>query len=253
MPVNDWTRVDAEIFHDFHLVWAAALQTRLNDGLLPQGYYALVEQHVGRAIADVFTLHTSAERPDVGRMPPDSGGIALDVTPPRVSRTQSVEFAPLARRRSLTIRHVSGHRLVALIEIMSPAIKDRSSRLEAIVDKAVSALQLCVQLLLVDLFPPGPRDPSGIHGLILQRLEPSGEPYALPDGSPLTVASYLAGPPVDIYLEHFAVGAFLTEMPLFLQPDRYVNVPLESTYQASYRGMPAFWRDVLEGRPALDS
>jgi hypothetical protein len=40
----------------------------------------------------------------------------------------------------------------------------------------------------------------------------------------------------------------LAEMPLFLRPDRYVNVPLESTYQASYRSMPAFWRDVLEGR-----
>jgi len=26
------------------------------------------------------------------------------------------------------------------------------------------------------------------------------------------------------------------------------NVPLEQTYQAAYRGMPAFWRDVLEGR-----
>jgi len=29
---------------------------------------------------------------------------------------------------------------------------------------------------------------------------------------------------------------------------RYVNVPLESTYGEAYRGMPAFWRDVLEGR-----
>jgi hypothetical protein len=53
---------------------------------------------------------------------------------------------------------------------------------------------------------------------------------------------------VDIYVEHLAVGAPLAEMPLFLRPDRYVNVPLEPTYQASYRGMPAFWREVLEGR-----
>jgi hypothetical protein len=40
-------------------------------------------------------------------------------------------------------------------------------------------------------------------------------------------------------------------MPLFLHSDRYINVPLESTYLASYRGMPAFWRDVLEGRQPL--
>jgi len=52
-----------------------------------------------------------------------------------------------------------------------------------------------------------------------------------------------------VYLEHFAVGTALPEMPLFLRPDRYINVPLEPTYQAAYRGMPAFWKDVLEGRP----
>ena len=52
----------------------------------------------------------------------------------------------------------------------------------------------------------------------------------------------------EVYLEHVAVGAALPEMPLFLRLDRHVNVPLEPTYQAAYRGMPAFWRDVLEGR-----
>jgi hypothetical protein len=38
-------------------------------------------------------------------------------------------------------------------------------------------------------------------------------------------------------------------MPLFLRPDRYVFVPLEPTYQAAYRSMPPFWRNVLEGQP----
>lgn len=44
-------------------------------------------------------------------------------------------------------------------------------------------------------------------------------------------------------------GELLPEMPLFLRRDRYINAPLESTYQAAWRGMPAFWRDVLEGHP----
>jgi hypothetical protein len=55
-----------------------------------------------------------------------------------------------------------------------------------------------------------------------------------------------------IYIEHLAVGSPLPEMPLFLRPDRYVNVPLEPTYQAAYRGTPAVWREVLEsGGPQL--
>jgi hypothetical protein len=53
---------------------------------------------------------------------------------------------------------------------------------------------------------------------------------------------------VDVYLEHAAVGAPLPEMPLFLSPEHYVNVPLEPTYQAAYHGFPAFWRAVLEGQ-----
>jgi hypothetical protein len=45
-----------------------------------------------------------------------------------------------------------------------------------------------------------------MHGLIRQRLEQSDEPYDLPAGEPLTLASYAAGPSVEIYLEHLAVG-----------------------------------------------
>ncbi len=45
MPIHDWTRVDAGIFHDFHTVWIGYLRTALNEGLLPEGYYALAEQH----------------------------------------------------------------------------------------------------------------------------------------------------------------------------------------------------------------
>jgi hypothetical protein len=248
MPVHDWTRVAAGIFHDFHTVWTVALRNTLNEGLLPQGYYALAEQHAGRAIADVLTLHASPAPEEPIWLPPDTGGIAVAEAPPRVWRKQSVEPAPLARRRSLAIRHVSGHRLVALIEIVSPANKDRTRHVEELVEKAVSALERGVHLLLVDLLPPGAHDPMGMHGAILQSLEPDGEPYQLPAEGPLTLASYVAGPQVDIYLEHLAVGAAMADMPLFLRPDRYVYVPLERTYQASYQTMPPFWRDVLEGR-----
>jgi hypothetical protein len=224
--------------------------------LLPEGYYALAEQHAGRSIADVLTLRARLAPPGPAWLPPDTGGIALAEAPPRVQRKQTVERrtgepAARVRRRSLGIRHVSGHRLVALIEIVSPANKDRTEHVEELADKAVAALEYGIHLLVVDLFPPTRHDPGGIHGAIVQSLEQSGETYGLPAGRPLTLASYVAGPPVEIYLEHLAVGAILAEMPLFLRPDRYINVPLEPTYQAAYRGMPAFWRDVLEGRSPL--
>ena len=89
------------------------------------------------------------------------------------------------------------------------------------------------------------------HGALLKRLEPNtDEPYDLPADEPLTLAAYAAGPQVEIYLEHLAFGASLAEMALFLRPDRYINVPLEVTYQTAYAGMPSFWRGVLEGLAA---
>jgi hypothetical protein len=248
MPVHDWTLVDAGIFHSFHTVWIGAINNALNEGILPEGYYALAEQHAGRAIADILTLHTLPANERTMPPSPSTGGTAVAEAPPRVRRKLTIEPAALTHRRTLAIRHVSGHRLVALLEIVSPANKDRASRVDDFVEKAESAFAAGVHLLLVDLFPPGPHDSEGMHGAVLARLEDARESYDLPANEPLTLASYVADVPMDVYVEHLAVGASMSDMPLFLDPDRYVNVPLESTYQAAYRGSPAFWRDVLEGR-----
>src|SRR5881397_1744280 len=128
MPVHDWTRVEAGIFHAFHVAWIPGLQEVLNGGLLPEGYYALAEQHAGRSIADVLMLHASPPpRTAPLPLPPATGGVAVAEAPPKVRRKRVVDPAALARRRTLAIRHVSGHRLIALLEIVSSANKDRMS------------------------------------------------------------------------------------------------------------------------------
>jgi hypothetical protein len=249
MPVHDWRRVDAGIFHDFHNAWITELRNALNGGLLPPGYYALGEQHAGRYIADILTLHTSPPpSQEPAPLPPASGGLLVADAPPRVRRKLSASGTARQRRRTLAVRHVSGHRLVALIEIVSPANKDRGDHVADFVEKAGSALELGVHLVLVDLFPPGPHDPHGMHAALWDSF--NDEPYELPGRDVLTVASYVAGPLPDAYVEHAAVGDPLPEMPLFLRPERYVNVPLEATYQAAFRGVPEFWRDVLTGTAA---
>jgi hypothetical protein len=250
MPVHDWTKVEAGIFHDFHHAWVGQIRTALNEGLLPEGYYALAEQHMGALIPDVLALHASpAPAPSEPRSgPPMTGGTLLAEAPPKVQRRQRIVPDWAGLRRSIAIRHVSGHRLVALVEIVSPANKDRPGSVEMFVEKAASALKFDVNLLVVDLFPPGPHDPSGIHAALVESLSPVGEPYELPPAKPLTLASYVAGPHIEMYLEHVAVGERLSDMPLFLRHDRYVSAPLEATYERAWRGMPAFWRDVLDGR-----
>jgi hypothetical protein len=143
---------------------------------------------------------------------------------------------------------VSGHRLVALLEVVSPANKDRASSVDDFAGKVVSAIDAGIHVLVADLFPPGKFDPNGMPGVIRQILEDSDLPTDSPSAEPLALASYLAGPRVEVFLEYAAVGSALPSMPLFLRPDRYVNVPLESTYQEAFSGLPLFWRDVIEGK-----
>lgn len=63
----------------------------------------------------------------------------------------------------MTIRHASDHRIVALVEIASPGNKDRERSVSDFVDKAIAALRQGYHLLSIDLFPPGPFDPDGLH------------------------------------------------------------------------------------------
>jgi hypothetical protein len=60
MPIHDWTRVDAGLFHDFHQSWTIALRNAMNAGLLPSDYFALVEQNIRGPIPDVLTLRLSS-------------------------------------------------------------------------------------------------------------------------------------------------------------------------------------------------
>ncbi len=245
MSVHDWTRVDAGTFHAFHTAWITHLSEALNGGLLPSGYYALPEQHAGSRIADVLTLHSPFEGMSEGTWgsPGDEGGLAVADAPPKTQRRLTASAASRSLRRTLAIRHVSGHHVIALLEVVSPANKDRLAHVTEFVDKVETALLHDVHVLVVDLLPPGRHDPLGIHGAIWERFD--DEPYAVPTDQPLTLASYTAGFQPVAYLEHLAIGSDLTDMPLFLNPDRYVNVPMELTYQAAFRGLPLFLRDSL--------
>lgn len=244
MPVHDWSRVDAGTFHAFHTAWVTHLSEAMNAGLLPSGYYAMPEQHLGRSLTDVVILHAMPPAP--GPLPVD-GGLVVAEVPPKVRRKLAPSGSAGTHQRTLTIRRESDHRIVALVEIVSPANKDRDSHVDDMAAKVTLFAQLLgVHVLVADLFPPGAHDPRGIQGAIWEELDAESEPYRPPWAAPLTLASYVGLPEVRAYLQPLAVGDELPAMPLFLRPDRYVNVPLEGAYQAAFRGMPAFWREVLE-------
>lgn len=247
MPVHDWEKVGASVFHAFHNTWIGTLQTALNTGILPPDYYALCEQSAGQIGPDVLTLQRGVENAEGLKSPPNtSGGVAgVAARPPKVRIVQQFEERYYTRKRkSLVIRHQSDDRIVAMIEIVSPGNKASNKEYRRLVDKIVAALDLDIHLLIVDLFPPTKRDAQGIHGSILSEF--GGPPYDPPPDKPLTLVSYSAAVVQTAYVEPIAVGDLLPAMPLFLEPESYVDVPLEATYQAAYLGVPRHCRETLE-------
>jgi hypothetical protein len=243
MPVHDWTRVRPNRFHDFHQSWTIAIRNALNAGRLPLGYFAMVEQRSGGPEPDVITLELTP-RGD----PPPSTGVAVQLQPPRarfVTRTESAGYARKANR--ITVRHPDGD-VVAVIEVVSPGNKDSRHAIRAFARKAVEFLHAGVHLLIVDVFPPGRRDPQGIHKVIWDHLR--DEPFTLPPDKPLTLAAYAAGTETVAYVEPVAVGDPLPDMPVFLTADWYVPCPLEATYQTAWEQVPAPLRGPLESPPA---
>jgi hypothetical protein len=96
----------------------------------------------------------------------------------------------------------------------------------------------------VDLFPPSSRDPQGIHKAIWDEIEE--QPFKLPLGKPLTLATYVASVPKMAYVEPVAVGDRLPNMAAYLDEDSYVPVPLEETYQSTWATCPEDMREAVQ-------
>ena len=252
MPMHDWTRVIAGIYHDFHSAWIVELRNVLNDGRLPDGYYALAEQRGGSINSDVVAMQSNSDgyriEPDSQQQISEPGVQTLSAAPPRVTITQTVNdenWYASTRQRRVGIRHASDDRLVALIEIVSPGNKRSERSIEDFVDKVLTAIDEGIHVLVLDPLPPGLHDLQGIHGEIWNQAG-FGAAFAFPDERRLTLASYSSGETPTAYVEPFAVGSVLIDMPLFLTRAHYINVPLESTYQKAWAGVPQRWRQVIE-------
>lgn len=211
MPVHDWTRVDAGLFHAFHQQWISSLSDALNTSSLPPDCYALIERS-GRA---------------------RRGNARLG---------EAKLYADRADRVAVRYRHGD---VVAVVEIVSPGNKGSKAEFKAFIDKSAALIRHKIHLVVIDLFPPTKRDPQGIHKATWDEFEE--EEFTLPANQPLVVASYDAGPPQVAYVETLGVGNPLPEMPLFLRPEIYVPAPLEATYQTTWSVFPKALKGILEG------
>ena len=233
MPIHDWTRVDAGLFHNFHRGWICAICDALNSGGLPPDHFALIEKEVRSPIPDLLNLVLSPG-PEV-RIHHDG---LLDVAnaPPRAHMIQQHEADAYAGKANRVVVRQRDGDVVAVIVIVSPGNKASRAQLSAFAQKSAEFLRQGIHLLVIDLFPPSRHDAQGIHKAIWDVFEEVE--LKLPADKPLTLASYDAGPPYVAYIEPVAVGDALPHMPLFLRSEVYVSVPLEATYQTTWNDFP---------------
>jgi hypothetical protein len=232
MPIHDWTRVKAGIFHDFHHSWITEIHRALNANVLPPDCYALAERMSGRISPDVF--------PDILAYQNEGAEVnSLGSFTPQME----MDFY-VSKQATVVIRHSSNDKIVALVEIVSPGNKASRFALRTFVEKVANALYLGYHLLILDLQPPGPYDSQGIHGCIWEEI--ADDSYWAPADKPLTLAAYTIDTTTTAYVEPVAVGDTQPEMPLFLKTEGYVSVPLETTYQKAWQAVPLRWQRVLE-------
>ena len=154
MPIHDWTRVDAGVFHDFHLMWVCGLSRFFNSGGLPAGYYSLLEPASGES---VFS------------------------SPGNADDEAEVYFR---RRRVVRIRSERDDSPLASVQIIPPGAKLRADQLRTLTHTIKSDLNHGLGCLVIDLF----RSPLWLPGEVRLSFAACGTGDVLPDLS-LSLAS----------------------------------------------------------------
>jgi len=240
MPLHDWTKVNSGLFHHFHQFWSMEICRALNrPGTMPAHLSALVEQRSGFKEPDVVAVEL--DEPDEPWQ--TTGGTALLERPKTRIVRQSDDDHYAGKANRIVIRHRLG-KIVAFIEIVSPGNKDGGPALQQFVEKVADSLRKGVHVLVIDPFPPTPRDPFGIHKAIWDCIH--DEEFDLPDDQNRVLASYEGDGVYTAFIETVGVGDILPDMPLFIAPGAHVMVPLESTYMAAWQDTPGAVRRLVE-------
>ena len=245
MPLQDWKRTSAGLFHHFHQMWTTELARTLNRGMLPDGLSAFVEQKAERNEPDLLAIDYA----DLQPIDWTASGSAIGLAEPAATIVQRSEQADYVDRSNrVVVRHRLGT-VLAFVEIVSPGNKHSRHEMNLFVKKVVEAIRRGVHVTVIDFFPPTARDPEGIHRKIWDEIEDQN--FVSPPGRDRTIVSYAARPLQTAYVEPLAVGDEIPDVPLFLtvEPARFVRLPLRATHDLTYDELPAPLRRELETDP----
>src|SRR4051812_49259799 len=158
-----------------------------------------------------------------GVLPGDYFAMPLVQVGGRAAGTDSFEVRVL--------RNLGGPQLRAAIELVSPANKDRPGSRRVFAAKCAGYLRRGVSVMVIDIVT---ERLANLHAEILNALDRAEEPV-WESPSHLSAVSYRgvleADPPrLEVWPEVLTVGSNLPVLPLWLELDLSVPLPLEESY-----------------------
>lgn len=211
----------------FHSFWASAIVRQLNLEVLPERFVATPNVKLSVFVeSDVGTLENLEAIEANGR-----GGAAVAqavYAPRKPTLAMSVDWSDLDLFEVEIYQQEGGSKLVAAIELVSPANKDRSSNRQAFVRKCATFLQEGVAVTVVDVVTSRR---ANLHQDLLDLL--GNRHDAIPQA--LCAVSYRTikrkrKTRLEVWSEELAVGESLPTLPLWIAPDCAVALDLEESY-----------------------
>jgi hypothetical protein len=217
-PRADWQSFDNR--------WANAIADSL-DQILPNRFFARVQANLGRHVEEDVAEFESVQQSEANG---SSGGVAVRPYAPPVA--QAVLPAVFPDDLEVQICDTDrGARLAAVIELVSPANKDRPDHRSAFSVKCAAYIRRGIGLVVVDTVSSRR---FNLHNELLLLLGGEG-PGSTPEDVFLYAAAYRPAHrndrnEIDVWNSPLAVGQSLPTLPLALRGNGAVPLDLEASY-----------------------
>jgi hypothetical protein len=249
MPLKDHFHPplkDRPAFTSVHAMWATQIVSRLNLQVLSNEYVSQAELKLGPSVEiDVATLDTRTvtEKSDRNGAVEDEGGVAVAVERKTDTAPSPGLSAPLAVYdpdvfEIRVLYDIEGWKLVAAIELVSEANKDRPEHRRALATKVAGYIQKGISAVVVDIVT---NRTANFHAEIAGVMKWPDE-LGWESATDLSAVSYRTirrnkQVQLDVWPQSLAVGKELPTLPLWLAADVAVPLELEPTYTEACRSL----------------
>ncbi|MFO0930007.1 MAG: DUF4058 family protein [Gemmataceae bacterium] len=238
MPLRDHFRPpldDLRHWEGLHGGWPMMIVASLR-GKLPPGYFAEPRVHSGAtAEIDVATFESENAAEPAADSGNGAGGVATAVwAPPQPTLSVATDLPDQDVYEVRVYDEKRRCRLVAAVEIVSPANKDRPEHRRTFAAKCAGLLRERVSVVIVDVVTTRQHN---LYGELLDLLG-HADLAIRPDPPPLYTAACRLTMPGDewqlqTWLQPLTIGRPLPTVPLWLADDLAVPLDLAESYEQS--------------------